>query len=630
MFACIFSNRSSSRLFQTPDSRIIQALDPFKVSDKTGKFADEQAKLYQSLTFNTPESLNEVVPTRCPTSGLVIVSWVRLDNRSELADKLSIDKTMVASLTDPQMILASYRAWGKECVVHLCGDFSFVIYQPDGGLVFAARDSIGVKPFYYQQVGGDLVIASGARVFSALEGLSLQPSTEWLSRYVLGISGSFENSPWPNIKKLAPGHTLQFSDHKVTVCKYHEFIDDAPEVFERSKKNLDEYKDVLEQANVCRLRSLYPIGSETSGGLDSSTVTAYAAKHRNLSEHDIHTFGYAFCEREPSYILETSQFHGLKHNHILTSMGSTTELVESRHRALALIGYPEEHANGSSHDPFYRICEKFEIRTLLSGFGGDEVVTSTGSLLLNELIGQKKYGMLYQNLPGSNWVKPLRFARTLFRNSQQNGESGLSQLYAQRWPLYSIHSDIGRRFDLREHFVRSAIGDTPFRSINQSILGAGLGTNVPTRLENCTLIAAGRKVEYRWPLLDRRLLQKYLSTPSIEKYGGGYSRYLHRRAMVGLVPDKVTWKVSKAMGQTVLPVGYDSASAGNALSSRYTELLSDLHPALQEIIDVKKLTDQIPMIDNLDRVRDVDTWMILLMQQTQIKNLNDWLNLSYS
>ena len=65
------------------------------------------------------------------------------------------------------------------------------------------------------------------------------------------------------------------------------------------------------------------------------------------------------------------------------------------------------------------------------------------------------------------------------------------------------------------------------------------------RTSYCSLVAASFGVDYRWALMDRRLIQQDLHTPAVWKYGEGYGRYLRRRALAGMVPQEVAWKRSK-------------------------------------------------------------------------------------
>ena len=116
---------------------------------------------------------------------------------------------------------------------------------------------------------------------------------------------------------------------------------------------------------------------------------------------------------------------------------------------------------------------------------------------------------------------------------------------------------------------------------------------VPTRLENCTLMAASYGIEYRWPLWDARLVQQYLSTPSIEKHGPrGIGRYLHRRAISGTVPERVAWKPAKDMGNNRVADAAGEKNAANLVPD-FRRNEANMHPALVELIDRDKWRKQI-------------------------------------
>ncbi len=132
------------------------------------------------------------------------------------------------------------------------------------------------------------------------------------------------------------------------------------------------------------------------------------------------------------------------------------------------------------------------------------------------------------------------------------------------------------------------------RSINAFILDGLLRMPyIATRLENCTLMAASYGIDYRWPLWDVRLVQQYLSTPSVEKVGPrGLGRYLHRRAIAGVVPQRVAWKPSKDMGYGQLC----ERIQGEGLlrqAEQARSLEAELHPTLAGLIDRAKLRAQI-------------------------------------
>ena len=145
--------------------------------------------------------------------------------------------------------------------------------------------------------------------------------------------------------------------------------------------------------------------------------------------------------------------------------------------------------------------------------------------------------------------------------------------------------------------METARYDAPYRRINDFILQKLLKMPyIATRLENCTVMAAHYGVDYRWPLWDVRLVQQYLSTPSIEKVGPkGVGRYLHCRAIEHLVPKQIAWKPSKDMG-------YGAANQESQtrllplMANRAEALEADLHLDLSALVDRAKLRDQIRQV----------------------------------
>ncbi|MFY9801480.1 MAG: hypothetical protein WAK30_00005, partial [Candidatus Acidiferrales bacterium] len=87
---------------------------------------------------------------------LWITADARIDCREELKSKLAeleSGKSSGPTVTDSDLILRSYAAWGADCVQHLRGDFAFAIWDVPRKLLFCARDHFGIKPFYYSEMG---------------------------------------------------------------------------------------------------------------------------------------------------------------------------------------------------------------------------------------------------------------------------------------------------------------------------------------------------------------------------------------------------------------------------------------------------------------------------------------------
>lgn len=567
----------------------------FPEPDRSGTFANDHVHLTEHRLFNAPADQDAEVPKVCPHSGAVLAFWGRLDNRAELITQLG-DDARRDTPTDADLILAAWRRWGDQLPEHLLGDYALALYDPKARRLLLARDPLGVKPIYISHQQGLLAFATSVAALRAMPGLHLTPDEDWMARYLLHLSMSNETTGYREVQKLPPGHamTLDASGHSHT-WRHHQWRDDAPDATQRDPRWVEAYRALLEESIRCRMGSDYPLGSENSGGIDSATITAYLAHFLGTPGDRLHSFGFALCEQEPAYILETSQAKQITHNYLITARGAFDQTNASIDQALQVLGYPEEHGNGSGHVPFYRECERRGIRTLFSGFGGDEVVTNPGHLLRYELLDRHRYANLWDILPGDPIRRGLRLgkAATLGRRSPAYRPTFLAA-WNRRWPHQLLNPDVVERLNLHHEYMETAGYDAPYRRINAFILDGLLQMPyIGARLENCTLMAASFGIDYRWPLWDVRLVQQYLSTPSIEKVGPkGIGRYLHRRAIDQVVPMRVAWKPSKDMGYAAL-IDAHRGTGLIGLAEQVRVLEADLHPTLISLVDRPKLQRQI-------------------------------------
>ncbi len=597
MFAGLFTYRDAPPPEAWVDADIWrQTLSPFVTPDVAGYWQRGNALLVETQRFNTLWSHHaQVAPWH--EGHLMIAFWGRLDNRSELARQLEIDATRLETLTDTQLVATAWRRWGEQLPEHLLGDFALAVIDAKNRKLFLARDPLGVKPLYYWPHPKGLIFATTVSALRCLKELEPTPDTEWMARYLLHLSMSHDRTGYREILKLPAGHCLSADDKGgIQLRRWHEWRDDAPTASRREHHWLDAYREVLEEAVRCRMTSAYPLGTENSGGIDSATITAYAARLLGEPGDRLHSFGFALCEQEPEFILATSRETGIAHNYLVTVRDSFNGGDEGQiARNLKVLGYPEEHGNASGHTPFYRECALRGIRTLFSGFGGDEVVTNHGGHLRYELLDQHRYGALWDILPGNPVTRLLRLGKAVATGyPRPDYNPNFLQAWNARWPHQPLRPEVVARLGLHEAYMETARYDAPYRRVNDWIVNGLLRMpHFPTRLENCTLVANAYGIDYRWPLWDVRLIQQYLSTPAIEKVGPkGIGRYLHRRAISGTVPDKVTWKPSKDMGYArVHQEMQESGIVEIAEMAHHDE--AGLHPALEELLDLPKWRGQI-------------------------------------
>lgn len=495
-----------------------------------------------------------------------------------------------------EVLTAAWLRWGELLAEKLVGDYALAIRDDHRHIIYLARDPLGVKPLYYRVTDKRLEYGFSIPQLRGRCHGRLTQDMDWAAAYMLNLSFSQTDTAYKEIKKLAPGHRLSFSDDGcLRIHRYHHWHDAPPAASVRDPRWVNAYRSVLEEAIRCRMDLKAPMGTENSGGIDSATITAYLADFLGEPGDRLHSFSFALCEQEPTFILETSRAKRIRHNYIITDRYEPELTQEGIARSLAILGAPEEHSNASGHIPFYLECQRRGISSLFSGFGGDEVVTSHGNHLRWELWDNRQYIAMWGILSGSLPFRILRLLKlaTVGRIRPSHNPLFL-KIWQQRWPYQLLRPEVVQRLNLYERYMDTAIHDGPYRRTNDFILNHHLQRmQLTARLENCSVLAAAYGIDYQWPLWDARLVQQYLSTPAIEKVGpNGISRYLHRRAIDGVVPASVAWKPSKDMGYARRHREVTTAGLGPYVDIA-KESLTDLHPALEQLIDNRKLHQQV-------------------------------------
>lgn len=584
MFAGLISKEQSASAWGDPD-KILTALAPYSFDKPRDVWASDRLMLAQVATRTGAES---AAIYQHPESGVAVAFWGRLDNRPDLVGRLSA----TAGAGDDELIARAWLKWGEHCPGQLVGDFAFAVASPKTGVLFLARDVMGVKPLYYRSDADGVFFASSAAAFKALRLGTLTRSQKWMAEYLLGLSYSHTETAYEEIKKLQGAHSLLIhADGRMDLRRYHQFVDDAPVEKTRDPKYLEAYRAAWQEAVACRMPSSGNIGTENSGGLDSGSITAEIAKQLGRNGIDrLHSIGFCYAPKEREFISATVRYCGIIHD-IQIADDFSSDASNIRQRIIDTNGYPHEDSNSQWHYPFYQYCQQHAIADLFSGFGGDEVVTCPGTLHVRaELFAQRSWPALWQILPG-NWAYRCgRLAMTAWRSKfiAKRNNYFLS-LWKIRWQYQFVIKKILDRYDLENRYFATATYDEGFRKINDAALFLLSRSYASTRLENCTVLAASYGVDYAWPLWDQRLIQQWLSTPAIWKVGdGGVARNLHRAAVAGVAPDKVVWNPSKDMGCTLNQKNSETA-CNKAILGRILELAGSLQGDAYAVIDLAKL-----------------------------------------
>lgn len=608
---------------QKPDAgslnseQLLQSLNRHRTADVAGIFKTSHILLANCITKNTPQSSKSEAPYIHSESGCVIVAWARLDYRKVLFERLSLPLRELLTLADNELIIRAYLHWGNECTQYLFGDYSFAIYDPRNHRVFCGRDHMGVRPFYYYLSDDIFAFSTTQTFFHQLPNVPMHADESWVARYLIHASMDFEKTAYKNIVKLKPAHSMVVSKSRADMSQYFHFDAYATNYKPSSAEYIEAYQEKLISAVNSRTQSSYPVGSELSGGIDSSSVTAIAADRFSQPLSQLYTFGFAMLEKEPRCILPVSQKYGLANNFICCNAQPTYPKA-ILNRALHAVGSPVEHGNATFHSPFYELCQTFNVRTLLSGFGGDEFVTTLhANIACFELFREKKYRAVYNSLYGNSISRLLRLIKLPYQYHQHMKPYNMRYFnaYKSRWAYNILKNEIVDRYDLEKIYFDQTKFDHGYAHLNKFTLEKRWVPFVSTRMENCSLLANSYGIDYSWPLLDVQLIEYFLSIPVEEKQPRGIYRYIHRKASEPFVPKDIIWQKNKYMGERV---------SNKLIDPSAYHFESTLSPVLEFLIDVDKFQQQLEILKS-GVALEQNQQMQLVRNFTSMMALNAWL-----
>lgn len=515
------------------------------------------------MLYNTPESQHEQLPRE--ENDLYITADARIDNREELFQQLSIPREEHTKWPDSYLILMAYRKWGVHCPVHLLGDFAFVIYDHKKGYVYCARDHMGVKPFYYYPDPHYIAFSTEMKGILALPFVQTTINETWVAESISTLKSNKDQTFFNEIFRLPPSHYMIFSKDRKVLKKYWDFAPKRSLHFKKEQDYIEGFREKLFQAVKTRLRSSFPVGIELSGGLDSSAIASTAA--HLVDQSFLKTFSHALppdissdypVKDETDQINTMRQFTGISDHTFATA--ENRGILDAMKNSLKIQDAPTQQNFHLFSDELYQKAQSKGVHTLLSGFGGDELVTSRIPGYLDDLAQKQKWGEYWKALSNRQNINTSKKMRSLFAHLIRQNLPPLYSLLsnirgkqedwiAAKFNGLAINADFMDKMQLREHYFSTK--GFPHRStVNERLHDRISHNHISQRLEYCYLAAHAHKIEYRYPLLDKELMEYYMALPLQYKVQQGWSRYITRAAMENLMPEEIRWRTDKS-GATI-------------------------------------------------------------------------------
>ncbi|MDD2805350.1 MAG: asparagine synthase-related protein [Elusimicrobiales bacterium] len=476
-----------------------------------------------------------------------------LYNYRELRRELESAGCRFSTPGEAELVCHAYARWGAACQEKFNGEWAFALWDEKKKRLFCSRDRFGLRPFHYYFDGKNFIFASGLKALFSSPLVPKAPNPRAVYDFlVLNHCNQPEDTFFEGVRKLGAGCCLLLTrpGRSLAVKRYYNPACNT-ELGRPDKKTLSrhasEFRGLLEDAVRLRLGGGQPVGILLSGGLDSSSVTCLAAGLLG-GKNRPPTFSIPW-PREAPFIRASAAAAGFPRCEIPPAGFKAIPWSE----VATLAGAGEKPLMEHSvlgEMQLIKAAKRRGVKVLLEGSGGDEMLAG---------------------YPERNFTVYLN--QVLRERGVAAFSAEFKTFFADRLNEFGVEGEPGPEFykcflrtqscapELSEFFVEE--------TVNRDLLGEYAGRRHPLRrppefnlqqvLRRDTL-ALGNELEhlipfrFRLPMLDHRVAEYAFSVPACYKLHGGWTKYLLRTAMTGVLPERVCWRKEKVGGTAPVSV----------------------------------------------------------------------------
>ena len=543
------------------------------------------------------------------------------------------------SNADTEVLLYTYEKWGIESLKKLNGMWSFVIYDAKKNILFGSRDRFGIKPLYYTNTKNYFAFNSEIKGLLAKPGFSHKANLNVTGTFLNTGSYLYDNDTFfKDISELQPSHYFIFNlkNRELTVKRYYDLkYYDKYEKF-NEKKNIEYINEVKKRvfnAVDLRLNADVTIGSCLSGGLDSSSIVCTInnlLKTKNYNSIGLKQGVVTACYNNS--IIDESNWAKIVSDHVSADWHKVFPQKEELEQDLSDLVYSQDFPFGStSIYAQYRVMKTAKeagLKVMLDGQGGDELFTGYTpyyNAFYIEAQKNKDYKLLRnENTYIENTPLPKGyniFSKKIKIKKEINFFSFIKKLIPQKIKklikkiLGMQDSSLQQKYIItpnqESHLKKNNFSNEKsytnytYTTLNQMLYTFMSYTSLPTLLKYEDRNSMRFSIESRTPFADDiNLIEYVFSIPSVYKIHNGWSKYLLRESMSGIIPDIIKKRTDK--------IGFETPEYDWLKSIKPFIFNNNNNPYLNEIINIpllEKKWDELFAKQNKRGITDI--WILI-------------------
>jgi asparagine synthase (glutamine-hydrolysing) len=478
-------------------------------------------------------------------------------NYIELRKELAAQGFVFRTQSDTEAIIHAYSAWGKDCVHHLNGMWSFALYDALNKRLFCARDRFGIKPFYYYWDGTTFRFASEIKALLESDEIPRTANSAMVYDYLAHrLLDHTDQTFFESIVQLRPGHSLQIDLSGLRTDEYYT-LEYNPELgyFDENeaRRFADEFRERFTDSIRLHLRTDVTLGSCLSGGLDSSSIVCTSNKLIFGTEGVSRAI---VGDRQKTFTATSTDARFSEEQYVRSVIQQTHAnpfFIEPTSEGLLadLPAFVRAHDEPVISTSMYaqwnvmKLASQHNVKVLLDGQGGDELLGGYrwhfpifhGQMLkemrLRDLSAELRFTRDVTGLSLWNLVTPvaLKVAKSLVPQALREHLRDVSAYFGpefagrrSRRPRVMLKSDFNLQRRLWEEETR---------------------LNLQPLLHYEDRNSMAFSIEARVPFIEYRLIEFVMKVPAVYKIHNGWSKHILRNAMEGLLPKDIQWRKDK-------------------------------------------------------------------------------------